>query len=117
MQAIIIDHAEIGTVSSRADGSIAFRVITPELRPSEAGAVCGWHGKACRVTITPDEDAVPDDAIEVRTERDMKTPGQRLRAVLYVLWKEEERKEPFEDYYKRSIEFAIDHFKKRLPPR
>lgn len=117
MKAIDIRHAEIGTVSSRADGSVAFRVITPELRPSEAGVVVGWHGKAARVTITPDEDAIPDDALEVTTDREIKTPGQRLRAVLYVCWKEEERKEPFEDYYRRALETFIEHVKKKLPPK
>lgn len=115
MQAIDIRHAEIGTVSSRADGSVAFRVITPELRPSEAGAVVGWHGKACRVTITPDEEAIPGDVLEVHTDREMKTPGQRLRAVLYLLHKEQERKEPFEDYYRRAMESFIEQAKKKLP--
>jgi hypothetical protein len=114
MKAIDIHHATIGTVSSRTDGSIAFRVNTPELRASEAGAVMGWHGKACRVTILPDE-GEPDEVLAVETERETKTPSQRLRAILYVTWKEEERKESFPSFYEKEMEKVIGHYKKRLP--
>jgi hypothetical protein len=114
MQAIDIRHAEIGTVSSRQDGSIAFRVITPELRASEAGAVMGWHGKACRVTILPDEGAAPEPLI-VDTERDAKTPGTRLRAVIFLLWKQADSPGTFDHFYAAEMEKYINHVKAKLP--
>jgi hypothetical protein len=114
MKAIDIHHATIGTVSSRTDGSIAFRVNTPELRASEAGAVMGWHGKACRVTILPDE-GEPEELIKVETERDTKSPGQRLRSVIFVLFKEQERSGSFQAFYEQEMERVIEHYKKKLP--
>lgn len=111
---IDIAHAEIGTVSSRQDGSVAFRVLTPELRPSEAGVVMSWHGKACRVTITPDE-GEPEELVSVETERETKTPSQRLRGVLYIMWKEQERTEAFPSFYERQMEKFIAMVKKKLP--
>lgn len=115
MQGIDIRHAEIGTVSSRADGSIAFRVITPELRPSEAGAVMGWHGKACRVSILPDETAVPEEMVSVDTEREIKSHSTRLRAVIFLDWKQNGQAGSFDNWYAEKMEVMINHFKSKLP--
>lgn len=114
MHAVDIKHATIGTVSSRVDGSICFRVVTPELLPSQAGAMLGWHGKACRVAIFPDE-GTPEEVITVEMEREGKTPGQRLRAVLFVAWKNEGDPASFEAYYAAQVEKYINLIKSKLP--
>jgi hypothetical protein len=116
VKAIDITNAEIGTVSSRQDGSVAFRVITPELRPSEAGAVMGFHGKACRVLIAPHE-GVPEETVAVDTEREQKTPSQRLRGVLFLVWKKgHSQAGSFEDFYARKMEAMIESWKDALNP-
>lgn len=114
MQAIELVNAEVGTVSSRPDGSVAFRVITAELRPSEAGAVLQYHGKACRVTIKPHE-GVPESTVTVDAELGRKTPGQRLRAVVFLLWKHEGEEGSFDTYYAQKLEKFIEHIKSKLP--
>lgn len=116
MNGIELVHATIGTVSSREDGSVAFRVITAELRPSEAGLVLQYHGKACAVTIKPHE-GTPDKVVTVATERGEKTPGQRLHAVLFVLFKQTaEAGEDFESFYKKRMEEIITGVKSHLAP-
>lgn len=114
MKGIDLLNAEVGTVSSRPDGSVAFRVITGELRPSEAGAVLQYHGKACRVTILP-HDSVPEEVVSVDTEREGKSPSARLRAVLFVLWKHEGEQGDFEDFYRKRVNLLIDKIKAKLP--
>lgn len=115
-KAIDITHAEMGAVTSKADGSVTFRVLTPELLPSQAGALMGWHGKACRVIITPHDEA-PEETVSIETERNAKTPSQRLRSVLYVLWQERNLSEPFNDFYSKKIEGLIEAVKSKLPPQ
>lgn len=115
MTAIELVNAEIGTVSSRADGSVAFRVITAELRPSEAGAVLAYHGKACSVLVRPHEGA-PEELVRVSTEREQKTPGSRLRAVLFIHWKQLGEAGRFEEFYAAELEKYINHVKGKLDP-
>lgn len=114
MPSLDILNCEIGTVSSRQDHSCAFRVITPELRPSEAGVLMGWHGRVARVTIHPHEGA-PDEVVSVTTERDSKTPGQRIRAILFLLWKQDGMPGTFDAYYLNQTEKIIEHLKSKLP--
>lgn len=115
MTAIELLHAEIGTVSSRQDGSVAFRVLTPELRPSEAGAIMSYHGKACSVFIKPTETPA-DEIVRVDTERDDKTPSERLRAVIFVSWTQNGKPGDFAAYYAVKMERLIDHIKSKLEP-
>lgn len=116
MTAIELVNAEVGTVSSRPDGSVAFRVITAELRPSEAGLVLQFHGKACRVTIHPHE-GEPESVVTVATERDVKSPSERLRNVLLVHWKQSGSEGDFPSFYARQMERIIEGYKtKHLAP-
>lgn len=74
----------------------------------------GWHGKACRVIITPDS-GPPEETVAVDTERDSKTPSQRLRAVLFVWWQSLGAKGNFDQWYAEKMEKIIDGVKTKLP--
>lgn len=116
MPSLDIQNCEMGTIASRADHSVAFRVITPELRPSEAGALMAWHGRACRVTIHPHE-GEPDEVISVKTEMDRKTPSQRMRGVLFLIWKAEGQPgSRFDPWYEDRMEQLIEKLKAKLDP-
>ncbi len=113
MQAIELVNAAIGTVSSREDGSVKLSVITAELRPSEAGLLMGYHGKAARVIIHPHDDAQAEVA-KVSTERGQKTPSQRLHAVLFLNWKQEGSQGIFQHYYENKMNLILETWKARL---
>ena len=116
MKAIELVNAEIGTVSSRQDGSVAFRVISAELRPSEAGLVLQFHGKACRVTIYPHEGA-PDSVVSVATERDVKSPTKRLYDVIFIHFDQAGRPGDFETFRRIQMDKIIEGYKtKNLKP-
>ena len=113
MNGIELVNAEIGTVSSRADGSVAFRVITGELRPSEAGLVLQYHGRACKVTILPHE-GTPPEIVTVDTERKIKSKGERLRGIHWLVWQRQGSKGDFEHWYSTCFESIMDGLKQQL---
>jgi hypothetical protein len=113
VNAIELVNSCIGTVSSREDGSVAFRVNTAELRPSERGIVMDFHGKSCSVTIKP-HDGPPTQTVRVDTERKVKSQSERLYAVLYVIWKQNPVGN-FEDFRRARMETIIEETKRELP--
>lgn len=114
LKAVEIRHAQAGSVLSRPDGSVKLSYVTPELRPSEAGALLALHGKNVWLKIIP-EDVDPSETINVATERESKSPSSRLRAVIYLLWKEEGQQGVFEVYYQNRMERIIEKLKEKLP--
>lgn len=114
LRAIEIKHCQAGSVTSRSDGSVKLSFVTPELRPSESGALILLHGKNVCLSIVP-EDAPPAELVRVDTERQGKTPGQRLRAVLFVLWQTQGQRGPFETFYDVQMENYINAVKEQLP--
>lgn len=113
MRAIDIKHAEVGTVTSRVDGAVRFAVITPELTLDQRATILGLHGKNVRVMLEP-IDVPVEDLVEVTTEAEQKTKCQRLRAVLFVWWKQNPHGEVFQSFYDRKMEAIIDRVKETL---
>ncbi len=112
MKAIDIKSAEMGMVNSRVDGSVLFRVITPELTIDQRATLLSFHGKNARVMVEP-LDVATDGLDEVTTERDVKTPAQRLRAVIFVHWKSCEAGDDFETFYRNQMERVISGYKSK----
>lgn len=56
------------------------------------------------------------DMLEARKELVHKSPSQRLRSVIFLLWKQADGELPFEVYYSTKMEQIIDHLKSKLPP-
>lgn len=113
MKAVEIKHCQVGATTSRADGSVKVSFITPELRPSEAGALLTLHGKNCCISIVP-EDVVPEEVVKVDTARGEKTPSQRFRAVLFLLWRQEGEQDTFDNYYVRHLNRLTESVKAKL---
>lgn len=115
LKGIVFAHAEMGASTSRADGSISFRIITPELRNSERGIVGGLHGKAVRVFIEPLIGETVE-SVEVNTELGTKTHGQRMRAAIFKVWQtnKELQDEPFDFYYAKQMDRLIEHIKTKI---
>ena len=120
MKAIDIKHAEIGTVTSRVDGAVAFRVITPELSLEQRAVMLGLHGKNVRIMMEPID--VPIEAlVEVESEAEPKSKCQRLRNVLFVWWKQscdipKRGPKTFEEFYHVKMESIINKAKEALEP-
>jgi hypothetical protein len=113
MTSLDILNCEIGAVTSKLDHSLTFRVNTPEMLPSAAGELLQWHGRAARVCIFPHEGEA-GNVIEVKTERNDKTPSRRLHSILFLIFKQRGSEGDFDSFYKREMEKLIEHYKAKL---
>lgn len=99
--------------ATRSDGSLSLRFSTPELSPDEKVAFMEIQNTNLKLLLQP-VDNEPAELKEVKGQFDTKTPSQRLRAVLYILWKQADGTGEFEDFYKRRIEDIINSVKRKL---
>lgn len=109
-----ISHpGQITSISARADGSLGYRVVTPELSSTEKAEFMALQNANLQVLIKP-TDEEPADALIVEKQMEGKTPSQRLRAVLFVLWKQKGEKGIFDNFYRTAMEAAINRVKDQL---
>lgn len=106
-------EAQLTSFRSRADGSVGFSGVTPEMSSQEKCALFDLQNILVEMLVYP-KDAKDADVIEVRKEMEGKTPAQRLRAVLFILWKQEGEKQAFEAFYSLKMESVIEWVKKKL---
>lgn len=106
-------EAQLTSFRSRSDGSVGFSGVTPEMSSNEKVALFDLQNVLVELLVYP-KDTKDADVVEVQREMEGKSPGQRLRAVLFVLWKKEGEKEAFELYYSLMMEKIIEWVKRRL---
>lgn len=102
-------------VSTRADGSLSLSLATPELKPDEMLAFLEAQNKQCRLLLQPESDS-PESLVDVKREFERKTPCQRLRAVIFIAWKQAKEPGEFEQWYGRRMEAYIEDVKQNLAP-
>jgi len=116
----IVTPAIFTGFGSRLDKSLSFRGCTPELTSVEKAAFMDFQGLNVRLLIEP-VDYPTDGKQEVKGLLDSKTPSQRLRAVLFVLWKQETDKQcelrDFNQFYIEKMERLIDKVKEQINPQ
>ncbi len=116
----ILTQAIFTRFSSRSDGSVGFTGCTPELNTVEKVALMDLHGKNVKVLIQP-TDETPEAMVEVKGDLGFKTPGQRLRAVIFILFKQGSESGRikgvlFEQFYGETMEKLISDIKTQLEP-
>jgi hypothetical protein len=106
-------EAQFTRFSSRADGSVGFGGCTPEMSSTEKVALFDLHNVLCEILIYP-KGAKAVEVIKVNTEMEGKSPSTRLRAVIFVLWKQKGEKEAFEMFYSQTMDKIIEWVKKKI---
>ena len=106
-------------ISSRVDGSLGLRLQTLELTDEAKLAFLQIQNKNCKILIQPDDQS--DGMVEIKGEFDKKTPSQRVRGTMFVLWKHltdtDQCEISFESFYLKRMEKFIDSIKQELPER
>jgi hypothetical protein len=93
-------------------------IDTQELKGDQASKLFNLNGKFLKILLT--DSNIIEEQVEVIEsmiieEDGGKSPSQRLRAVLYRAWEQNnEDYKIFNDYYRAKIEVLIAHFKKKL---
>lgn len=116
MPKALTTDAVMTSATTRVDGSLGLRFATPELTSEEKTALFELQNKPLRLFIQPTEE--PDEIVEVKGQFEEKSPSQRLRAVLFLAWKQGNAGEitDFAPYYKAKIEGFIEAVKAKLKP-
>lgn len=114
MKAITCDVI-LTSARTRSDGSLGISFATPELPAESKTAFFELLNQNIKMLLQP----LAGDAVElhdVKGSFDEKTPSQRLRAVLFCLWKQENEAIDFEVYYRTKVNGIIEHLKLKLNP-
>jgi|ERR1035437_4259592 hypothetical protein len=107
--------SQIESVNAKADKTLSIKIGTQELSPDDASYLLSMMGNVVWVGIAETEIKsleVPDVIPEFKGE---KSPSQRLKAIIYVLWKEKtDQKEAFPRYYDSYLSKIIEQLKTKL---
>jgi hypothetical protein len=112
---------EVGKVGSRVDGSLSVTLDLPELDGAKVGQVFNLRKKVAYVYISSRQ--IDNNEMKVLDSLDPelkgKTPGQRLRATLYVWHDQNKSSDPtipqdFEAFYRQRMEAFIQGIKHEL---
>lgn len=115
----ILFAAQVEGLRSRKDKTIALVLGTQELNPEKAGKLFNTNGHLVTCYLSIKEHISADqmeiiDAVEAPTQG--KTPSQRMRNVLYILWQNaNEGYTDFNLFYLHKMDVMIEHLKKKLP--
>ena len=124
----IVFEGGIDNIRTLADNTVRVSLGTPELSPETVGSMYGMLKQPGYVVISTMPISQKQlDAVETATidrEFENKTPSQRLRNVLYVLWEQQQPKETspegvtsyvdFDLFYKRKMNELINFIKNKL---
>lgn len=112
MKAIEV-NAIITGIRSKVDGSLGVSICTPELTPEEKAEFMRLQGINLMLLITPlDEKDAPKYIVD--KELETKTPSNRMRGVLYVMWEQAGGKGDFQEFYRLKMEGIINAIKDKL---
>jgi len=106
-------NAIITSITAKQDRSLGLRVATPELTPDEKVAFMNLQGINTVMLIEPMDEA-PEEIIQVEKDTNQKSQSQRMRSVLFILWKQEGGRGKFEDYYWSKTEKFIEFLKEKI---
>lgn len=111
--------AQIGSIRSLVDGSVSLTLTTPELSPGKAGELFSLRNKVayCYISANQIENNEKKMVDGLEPELKGKRPSERLRAVLYLNWKDNNEGYPdSESHYRAKMEAIIDTYKSNLNP-
>lgn len=116
----LLTYGIISNFRSLADKTLKIELHTQEHTPELLAQVSSLHQSYCNIYITDGEidkegkeilDTTPVDKSQIKKP---KTKSQQLRAVLFVLWQQENKGEDFEEFYNKRMDLIIDQIKDRL---
>lgn len=108
----------VSSIRSLKDGSVSVCVETQELSPGKAGELFSLRGKVAMMYLSPKDVVTQKELAQVDSitpEDRGKTPSQRMRAILYLLWKQNnEGYKDFPLYYQSRMEKFLDELKNNI---
>lgn len=108
-------QAHIGAPLFKKDGSATLKFFTQEIADDQVVDILnmGRRDELGWLLWAPNKHQSEDLPTEPATD-DKKTPAQRLRAVLFILWKQEGSRGDFEYFYRERMDKLTDMIKAKL---
>ena len=110
----------VETIATRHDGSVKIVMSTYELNTESAVKLFDLRRSEALMYLSSDnisqEELDALDGFKLSSEKnDGKTPSQRLRAVLYIYWKQHKQNDfEFDIFYLKYMNRLIDKIKDKL---
>lgn len=115
----LVTQAIFTSFTSKADKSLTARLTTPELTPVERAQFMEIQNLNVRLLIEP-IDYPTDGKAEIKNPLGTKSPSVRLRAILFVLFRQLQAKgkmdKNFDEFYVQQYENLINQYKEQLDP-
>lgn len=113
----ILLPATIESITTRRDKTVKIVMGTQELSPGKAGELFTLLNSLAVVYISPkqiDQKEI-DQCDKLDPEFEGKTQSQRIRSVLFILFKQDaEGFKDFDSYYHYKTDIIINHFKSKI---
>ena len=106
-------RAVITSLRSKVDKSLGLTLSTPELTSKEKAEFMNLQGVEIDAFFSPVEGPAPEE-LKIEKDLERKTQGQRIRAVIFILWKQEGEEGDFADYYRDKTEKYIEFLKEKI---
>lgn len=103
----------ITSIRSRQDGSLGFSAETPELTKEEKVNFMDLQGLNVKALLNP-ADVQIWDIVQVKSEPEVKSQSQRLRAIIAVTMKKLGKPEDSDRVYYNEMEALINKYKDKL---
>lgn len=106
-------------ISTRSDGTLKIVFGTQEIEPQQAGELFQLRGKYSKLllsddNITPVEENVIQES-NIQDGRKIKSKSQKMRALLYLIWKKSsDGFTNFDEYYNHKMDSYNDTLKNKL---
>ena len=122
MSKLITFNVEVETIQSRKDNTLKIVLGTQEL--SEGGKLFPLQNKLCTIGIVANEalsqediEALQASKIKLDDVPNSKSPSQRMRNVLFILWQQNSGGyDDFNLFYLNRMDKIIDQIKSKLEP-
>ncbi len=106
--------ASLDGISTKKDGSLGVRITTQELNSEQKVHLMEYLNQFGWFCFKPNEFKESELPSKDAEGNKRKTPAQRLRSILFLLWDRSDKSMTADQYYEREIERIIEHFKKQL---
>lgn len=108
--------SQITRIQTMADGGLRLFVDTQEISAEDKAAVMELH-KQIGWFLFSESQIKEEDVLnlpDIQLDKGEKSPSQRLRAVLYLLWEKQGKKGSSEQFYRDYLERVISKLKEQL---
>ena len=116
---MLLISAELETITTRRDKSWKLVFGTLELSPDQVAELARAQNKAVFIAMKIDafkqEEQEILNSLDTEYEDTRKSQSQRIRSVLFLLWRQSnEGYKAFIDYYNMQTDKIIEHFKRKI---